>query len=61
VLVNFSAEPRRPRLALNLPGHTLAGSRLANPQTGAVTAVEAEGEAARVELAPFEVVVGRLD
>jgi hypothetical protein len=61
VLANLSGEPRRPRLSLNLPGHTLAGSRLANPQTGAAVAVAAEGEAARVELAPFEVLVGRLD
>lgn len=60
VLANFSDEARRPRLELNLPGHTLEGARLVNPQTNAEVPVATEGTGPTVSLAPFEVLVGRL-
>jgi hypothetical protein len=60
VLANFSGAARRPRLTLHLPGHTLEGVRLVNPQTGAEVPVATEGNGATVSLAPFEVLVGRL-
>jgi hypothetical protein len=61
VLVNLSGEARRPRLKLDLPGHALSGTRLVNPQTGAAVSATADGDGARLPLAPFEVVVGRLE
>ena len=60
VLANVSGEARRPRLELRLPGHTLEGARLVNPQTGAEARVATEGTGTTVSLAPFEVLVGRL-
>lgn len=60
VLANLSGEARRPRLELHLPGHTLEGARLVNPQTGAEARVATEGTGTTVSLAPFEVLVGRL-
>jgi len=60
VLANFSGAARRPRLTLDLPGHTLEGARLVNPQTGAEVPVATEGNGATVSIAPFEVLVGRL-
>ena len=60
VLANLSGEARRPRLELHLPGHTLEGARLVNPQTGAEVPVATEGTGTTVSLAPFEVLVGRL-
>ena len=60
VLANLSGEARRPQLSLHLPGHTLEGLRLANPQTGAAVSAAAEGDSADIAIAPFEVLVGRL-
>lgn len=61
VLANFSGEPRRPGLSLQLPGHAVEGMRLVNPQTGAVVSPAAGGDRVRVEIAAFEVLVGRLE
>lgn len=61
VLANFAGEPRRPGLSLRLPGHSLEGTRLVNPQTGAAVSAAAEGKRVTVPLAAFEVVVGRLE
>ena len=60
VLANLSGEARRPQLSLHLPGHTLEGVRLANPQTGAAVSAAAEGNSTHIAIAPFEVLVGRL-
>lgn len=61
VLANVSGEPRRPGLSLHLPGHSLEGMRLVDPQTGAAVAPAADGDRVRVEITPFEVLVGRLE
>lgn len=61
VLANLSGEARRPRLKLDLPGHRLPGTRLVNPQTGSAVSATADGDGARLPLAPFEVLVGRLE
>ncbi len=60
VLANLSGKARRPQLSLHLPGHTLEGVRLANPQTGAAVSAAAEGNSTHIAIAPFEVLVGRL-
>jgi glycosidase len=61
VLANFSGESRRPGLALRLPGHTLEGLRLVNPQTGVTVSAEPDGDGVRVPLGPFDVLAGRLE
>ncbi|MEX0669071.1 MAG: hypothetical protein WD060_01250 [Pirellulales bacterium] len=61
VLGNFSGEARRPRLSLHLPGHVLDAARLVNPQSGAEVSAVTEGDGVRFQLAPYEVLVGRLD
>ncbi|MEI6635939.1 MAG: alpha-amylase family glycosyl hydrolase [Planctomycetota bacterium] len=61
VLANFSGEARRPRLSLHLPGHVLDTARLVNPQSGAEVSAVTEGDGVRFQLAPYEVLVGRLD
>ena len=61
VLASLSGEPRRPGLSLHLPGHSREGMRLVDPQTGAAVSPAADGDRVRVEIALFEVLVGRLE
>jgi glycosidase len=61
VLANFSGETRRPGLTLHLPGYSLEGLKLVNPQTGAVVSAAADARGAGIQLAPHEVLVGRLE